>query len=402
MAEVTPGAVLAVLSLLLGRVASGQDLPRVELIFLDVGQGDAVVIRSPEGKTVLIDAGRGSIVHQLAGLGIDTIDLAIASHAHADHIGGMEGVLRSFPVRYYMDNGGPHTTATYQSLMWHVERSEITYLEASARTIMLGSVSLRILPPPAQGDHNNRSVGVVVEFGTFKAMLTGDSEWAELRHFLDFGVPDVAVLKAAHHGSYNGVNETWLAATKPEAVVISVGANPYGHPNAEAVRTYEASAAVYRTDIHGRITVRATADGATQVETSKRTVAVPLAPRRAAQPAASGTATVASVGITLSVFADAPGNDHYNLNGEFVVLRNRTNETIRISGWTLCDLARHCYTFPESAGIAAGDTAIVYTGSGALESGRFYMGSGRAVWNNDRDVAVLTDRGGRVVARHVY
>ncbi len=159
--------------------ALAQDSTQAELIFLDVGQADAIVVRSPEGKTALIDAGR------------------------------MEQVLRTFPVRYYMDNGADHTTTTYLSLMAQLERSDVVYLEPTARTIALGSVTLRILPPPAEGDHNNRSVGVVVEFGDFKAILSGDSEWAELEHFLAQGVPDVAVLKAAHHGSYNGVSPAW-------------------------------------------------------------------------------------------------------------------------------------------------------------------------------------------------
>ncbi|MBI2535827.1 MAG: MBL fold metallo-hydrolase, partial [Gemmatimonadetes bacterium] len=235
--------------------AAAQDSARTELVFLDVGQGDAVLIRSPEGRTALIDAGPGSIVSMLLGLGVDTIDLAIASHPHVDHIGGMEEVLRTFPVRYYLDNGVPHTTGTYRSLMRWVEQSGVTYLEASARTLSLGSVNLRILPPPATARSlNDQSVGVIVEFGAFKAILTGDSEWAELEHIRTLGVPEVSVLKAAHHGSYNGVNPAWLAATRPEVVVISCGSrNPYGHPHAQALHLYQATAAVYRTDVHGTV-----------------------------------------------------------------------------------------------------------------------------------------------------
>src|SRR3970040_1074194 len=85
--------------------AAAQDSAQAQLVFLDVGQGDAVVVRSPEGRTALIDAGPRNIVAQLKELGLDPIDVAIASHPHADHIGGMEQVLRAFPVRFLLDNG---------------------------------------------------------------------------------------------------------------------------------------------------------------------------------------------------------------------------------------------------------------------------------------------------------
>lgn len=242
-----------------------QDGNVARLVFLDVRQGDATLVMSPEGKVALVDAGPGpEIVAQLRRLGVDTIDVAVASHADADHIGGMAAVIRAFPVRYYMDNGVPHTTATYRELMRTLRDSDITYLEATARTIGLGSVSLRVLPPPAEGDtQNNRSVGLVIEFGEFRAILTGDSEVEELNHFLALGVPAVTVLKAAHHGSRDAVSPAWLAATKPGVVVISSGLNnPYGHPDPWALRYYRAVASeVYRTDLNGEVEVTAAPDG---------------------------------------------------------------------------------------------------------------------------------------------
>lgn len=247
----------------------------VELVFLDVGQGDAILIRSPEGKVALIDAGRSGVEEQLRSHGVDSIDLAVATHAHADHIGGMEDVIRSYPVRYYMDNGLPHTTATYQGLMRSLQASDVIYLEASARTIELGSVQIRVLKPPACGaDQNNCSVGLVVQFGEFKALLTGDSEVEEINHFLQVGVPDVVVLKAAHHGSRNGVTPAWLSATKPEVVVISCGLdNQYGHPDAWALQYYEATAdKVYRTDWNGEVTVRGFSDGDYTVSSAQGTI----------------------------------------------------------------------------------------------------------------------------------
>jgi beta-lactamase superfamily II metal-dependent hydrolase len=181
----------------------------VELVFLDVGQGDAVLIRSPEGNVALVDAGRGDdIVAMLSQRGVEQIDLAVASHGDADHIGGFEHVLRAIPVQYFRDNGVPHDTNEYAELMWTLRNSDVQYVQAVAQEIQLGSVKLQVLPPPwgRASEQNNLSVGLVVEYGEFKALLTGDSEIYEINYFLQLGVPDVTLLKAAHHGSRDAVS----------------------------------------------------------------------------------------------------------------------------------------------------------------------------------------------------
>ncbi|MGH7699429.1 MAG: ComEC/Rec2 family competence protein [Gemmatimonadales bacterium] len=184
--------------LLLAIPLPGQQL---ELRFLDVGQGDAVVIREG-GKTALVDAGpSGDILRQLRALRIDTLDLVVASHNHADHIGGMAAVLNGTVVRYYLDNGVPHTTATYQRTIHAVAASGAQYLRPTARTITLGAARIRVLPPPASGDQNNSSVGLLVQYGDFRALFAGDSELYELDFWLrNDSVPRVHVVKVAHHG----------------------------------------------------------------------------------------------------------------------------------------------------------------------------------------------------------
>lgn len=383
---------------LLAPAALGAQPDSLEIRFLDVGQGEAIVIRGPEGKTALVDAGPDdAVVEQLERLGVATIDFALATHGHADHIGGMRTVLAALDVRYFMDNGLPHTTETYLRLMRELGRSEdVVYLEARARTIELGTVRLRILPPPRDGDgQNNRSVGLLVQYGEFRALLTGDSEAEELNHFLSLGVPAVDLLKAAHHGSRDGLTPAWLAATDPQVVVISSGrGNPYGHPHREALRQYATVAdRIYRTDRHGTITIRAARDGGFSVETEYGT------DRRAVP--ASGSRPGRN-GVRLRVQADAPGNDHENLNGEFVDLNNVGTSPVALGGWTLCDAANHCYTFPDGVILPAGGSARLFTGSGHDTGDRFFMNGRQAVWNNDGDVATLYDREGGVVIRHEY
>ena len=104
--------------------------------------------------------------------------------------------------------------------------------------------------------------------------------------------------------------------------------------------------------------------------------------------------------ISLSVFADAPGNDHQNTNGEYVTLSNSGAAATEIGSWSLCDAASHCFTFPNGASIPANGRVRLYTGS-RRRTATFYMGSGRAVWNNDQDTATLRN-GGSVIAQDIY
>lgn len=242
---------------------------------LDVGQGDAALITTPEGRRILIDAGpdRETVANILTQARVDTLDLVIASHAHADHIGGMSEVFLAVVVRAYLDNGIPYTTATYARTLTSVENEAgVQYLRPIARTITVGSVTIRVLPPPlSDNSQNNNSVGILVEYGRFRALYTGDSEQAELSQWLrDSQISHVTMVKVAHHGSSNGVTSDWVRQTAPELVLISVGANNrYGHPSPEVEQLWSrASARVYRTDQKGEIDVTARSDGSFSVRTA--------------------------------------------------------------------------------------------------------------------------------------
>ena len=178
----------------------------------------------------------------------------------------MPEVFRRFVVRAYVENGLPHTTAIYARTLAAVEREPgLQYLAATDRTIRLGSVSVRILPPPGvDRSQNNNSVGVLVEFGRFRALYTGDSEIPELHGWMRSArVPQVTLVKVAHHGSGNGTAPEWVRATAPAIAVVSLGSrNSYGHPSPGVEAMWEAiGARVYRTDRHGSIEVVAGADG---------------------------------------------------------------------------------------------------------------------------------------------
>jgi competence protein ComEC len=297
-----PAGVLLALSLGLGTfgcTAPGTGLPAsgtpdlapppglLSLHFLDVGQGDAVLIEAPTGQHVLIDAGPSEeVVETLRSLGVESLDLFIVSHNHADHIGGAAEVLRSFPVRFFLDSGIPHTTLTYQRMLEALEESEVPVLDPEYRAIDIGPVLLTILPPPGDPDlgHNDNSVGVTLSFGAFRASFAGDAEGRLWRHWLSAHPEDLApvdVHKASHHGSRNGDIPEAMERLRPTLVVISAGGeNRYGHPHPEALELYRrAGAEVQVTAGSGPVRIRARGDGSFRVEGGRRLHPLPAEAR---------------------------------------------------------------------------------------------------------------------------
>lgn len=277
-------AFTALLSLL-----GGCDAPiseRLEVHFIDVGQGDAVLIRSPSGQNVLYDGGRaqGEVLAYLEAQGVTSLELVVASHADADHIGGLEAVVTRYRPRFFLDNDLPHDTQTYQGLLRAVRDAGSQLIPPTARRIGLGEASLQVIPPPDDPTlgSNDHSVGLIVTYGEFRSALTGDAEQPEFGWWLE-NVPEllgpVQVYKAAHHGSPNGDSTASMETFRPETVVISVGeGNSYGHPSAQALGLYrDAEATVYRTDESGTLTVTATANGDYQLKTSRAPVATEAA-----------------------------------------------------------------------------------------------------------------------------
>lgn len=240
--------------------------------FLDVGQADAILIKLGH-RGVLVDASRGDdIVQYLEAEGVDTLAAVIVSHNHDDHIGGMDAVLYSYPVGSYLSNGRPAENQNSANVAGLIEERQIPHPAPPWAPIRLGDVRISVFPsslPPNQFGENNYSLGVLVERGKFKALMTGDSQREELGSWLKSRkIPDVDVLKAAHHGSRNGVIPGWLNVTRPEIVVISVGRNAYGHPDSMALRYYSLHhRQVLRTDRDGTVVVSVDGGGKYTVST---------------------------------------------------------------------------------------------------------------------------------------
>ncbi|WP_045234436.1 excalibur calcium-binding domain-containing protein [Deinococcus pimensis] len=277
--------------LLVTSTASAADLT---IRFLDVGQGDAVLVTTPDGKSMLYDAGRGRTAADLLNrYGVKQLDLAVMSQGDADHIGGFEFVAPSFKPKVLLNNGLAKSTQTYARVLAAFKAAGSQGILASNRTINLGTqVKLQVLPAPAGVPKNNQnanSVGVLLTYGKFKAFFGGDAEPAETAGWArTFGpqLSGVQVYKALHHGSKHNDTRSFLQLVRPQTVVIGVGKNNYGHPSSEALALYEGvNANVFRTDLNGTVTITVKPDGSYTVSGERglgtRRTTTPTAPQPA-------------------------------------------------------------------------------------------------------------------------
>ncbi|MGQ0571100.1 MAG: DNA internalization-related competence protein ComEC/Rec2, partial [Armatimonadota bacterium] len=244
---------------------------------LDVGQGDAILIQSPSGRTVLIDGGgeiggartawdvgRMRVVPALRRAGVRRLDVVLLSHPHEDHVGGLPAVLENFQVGLVLDPGVPHPSPSYARLLRLVEAGKIPYQTArQGMTIDLGAgVLLTVLYPPEpipQLDGDPVHWGSVVArltYGETAALFTGDAEASVERYLLDQGVLlSSQVLKVAHHGSRTSTTPEFLSRVNPRIAVMSLSAdNTFGHPHPTTLDTLAgANVAIYRTDLDGAV-----------------------------------------------------------------------------------------------------------------------------------------------------
>jgi competence protein ComEC len=255
----------------LGSPDGGRDLA---LHFLGVGQGDGAVLRTPGGSWIILDAGpagqrddagRRVVAPFLARRGARTLTAIVVSHAHADHAGGVPALLARFPVGVVIEPGGMVSDPAYAALLTALDRQRIPWHPARAgERFTFDGVEFTVLHPGADWarwgeDVNEDSVVLLVRYGSFEALFTGDAGFpaeAALRGKLG----TVDLLKVGHHGSRGSTGEDLLDSLRPIAAVISVGRNDYGHPAPETLARLESRGVrVLRTDRDGTVSV--TTDG---------------------------------------------------------------------------------------------------------------------------------------------
>ena len=248
----------------------------LEVNFINVGQGDSILITTPGQKHILVDggtfprqwskfdAGKMVVVPYLKSKHIKKLDLIVATHPDLDHIGGLIAVLRDIPVDLFLDSGTISTTQTYETLLRLVEEKGIKYQIAAPGDISPDpQVTLQVLSPISPAfinDPNNNSIVIKLQYGSINFLLTGDiTNFAESMYIQKYGEDlDVTVLKLGHHGSKSSSSVEFLEYTRPDAAIISCGRNnPFGHPSPEIMeRLNNIGIPAYRTDQQGTITIK--------------------------------------------------------------------------------------------------------------------------------------------------
>jgi beta-lactamase superfamily II metal-dependent hydrolase len=251
-----------------------QPSQNLTIVFIDVGQGDSILVILPNTKTLLIDGGEregyGKVLATLQEHGLSYVDVVVATHPHADHIGGLVDVIKSVDIGEVLDSGQVHTTQTFEDFLDTIDTKQIPLRSVrQGDSINLDpTVKIDVLNPPVnlldsadnEADFNDNSVVLKLAYGEFSALLTGDMEERNEARLVSENTTrlDADVLKAGHHGSRTSSSLPFLNAVTPEVVIISLGAgNTYGHPHQEALDRISAAGVerLFRTDIDGTITL---------------------------------------------------------------------------------------------------------------------------------------------------
>ena len=261
--------ILAALNIFIWRTVLATGADTLHVHFFDVGQGDAIYIRTPAKQDILIDGGPDSSVLAKLGQAMPFYDrkleLMILTHPHADHMEGLVDVLKRYEVEQILYSGVEYKSATYDE--WQkliVSKNIPTKIAQAGQTIKLGEARINILFPDhdMEGetikDLNNSSVVGRVIFGQSAFMLTGDAEQEVEKSLLNKYSSDMLksnVFKAGHHGSDTSNTSDFLAAVSPETAVISVGEdNKYKHPVESTLQTFAGlDVKMFRTDQDGDV-----------------------------------------------------------------------------------------------------------------------------------------------------
>lgn len=270
---------LAILVIALGLAFASRSDELLHLYFCDVGQGDAILIKTPQNRQILVDGGQGDQVLKCLSEALPfydrTLDLIVLTHPHADHVGGLTDVLRSYQVEKVVFWQVPYDSADFREFVDLVGEKGLPVLEMVAGEVLaldqqtraeiwypLSENELELLGTsidPYDGeDVNDSSIIFRLVCGDFEALLTGDApETVQGLLLRQEKVLESDVLKIAHHGSKDGLDERFLEKLRSRLAVISVGENNrYGHPHKETLEELEnAGVEIKRTDQDGTIEV---------------------------------------------------------------------------------------------------------------------------------------------------
>ena len=372
----------------------------VQASFINVGQGDSILLRDGNGFDVLIDGGKSSagptILAYLRAQAVDDVEVMVATHADADHIGGLIDVLQAadIPVVSVLYNGYPGDTVTWADFATAVTNEGLTLTPAQYPAVYTwGAMTVHVLNPESglsTPEQNNASVVLLVQHGSVDFLLTGDIDSTQEATVVARGTPVAAeILKVAHHGSAYSSGASFLAAVDPNEAVISVGSNSYGHPANETLsRLTAAGTRIWRTDQSGTIVI--TSNGVTYT--------VPLT-----------ATTVVYLPVILKEYPTPPSDLRITvLSGtttpEYVTIQNVGTGAQDMTGWYLVSVTgSQTYNFPAGYTLAPGATVQIQSYTGAIDNPpAILFWTTSPIWNNTGDKAELHNSSGTLISSTCY
>ncbi|MGY4797370.1 MBL fold metallo-hydrolase [Lysinibacillus fusiformis] len=366
-------------------VTAGHEM---QVHFIDVGQGDSILIESPNGKTMLVDGGvKGAgqqIVSYLKELGINKLDIVVATHPDADHIGGIIPVLDTMPIEQFYDSGKVHTSQTFEEMLTRIDEKNIPYhVPKTGDEIEFDKeVNVKVLNANEQAtDNNDASIVLKMTYGNVSFLLTGDAGVALEKDMLQYDVT-ATVLKAGHHGSNTSSSEEFVRAVKPEVTILSYGEdNKYGHPHTEVVDRLQAiGSKIYATADLGTITV--STDGVNYAVNGKETSKVETGTK---------PSKVEAPPIAIEIVSK-------DLVTEIVGIKNSGQQAVSLKDWQLISIEGHqVFNFPNLS-LQPGKTIYITSGTNAREGQNYLKWTTKQIWLNDGDAAQLRNEKGELVS----
>ena len=233
--------------------------------FLDVGQGDSILLQAPNGKNMLVDGGPKSagnkVVSFLKSKGVKKLDYIVATHPDADHIGGLSAVLNAFPVSNFIDSGKVHSSQTYFDMLSMIDAKNINFIVPKEldKLPLDPSLLIRVLSVGGEdaNDNNEASIVLKVIYNKVSFLLMGDADSRVENRIRSKYDIKATFLKNGHHGSSTSSSAAFISAVKPQTAILSYGKNnSYGHPSlAVESRLNKIGAKTYKTPVQCNITV---------------------------------------------------------------------------------------------------------------------------------------------------